>query len=605
MSAIAACPGMEQLDSLLLGYLPEEEADALDRHLLECAACLRTLQGIAGQDVLIAGWRRPKGRADEADPERVVGLIRQVKLRLRGESPAPGGQAVATQHATDTPPGPDPDSPGQPGLPRVPGFEILDELGRGGMGVVYKAQQLGLKRLVALKMILAGRHAGAAQRARFRAEAEAVARLQHPHIVQIHEIGEHDGLPFFALELCPGASLAARLDGTPLPPADAARRVDTLARAMHVAHQAGIVHRDLKPGNVLVAADGTMKVSDFGLAKRLDEGAGPTQTGAIVGTPSYMAPEQAGAETGKVSPAADIYALGAILYELLTGRPPFKAATPLDTLRQVLNDEPVSIRQLHSGVPRDLETICHKCLQKEPKKRYASAAELADELSRFLEHRPIMARRPTVAERLLKASRRRPEVIWAAALVLLLAAVASFVSALTIAEERNAAREAAELAEEARAKAESNLQEARRQQRNAAVLQEAMAIDLGLQDGWKNVGELTGKAAETSPEIAFLINKVRHAVNKASAADKHRIAGEDDKALTGFGEAIPLLEDLVATHDSTALEQNLLRAVSNLLGLLQDSHRYKDAEQVCRRTLLVAGCSSIPASLGFKAGSRI
>jgi serine/threonine-protein kinase len=250
------------------------------------------------------------------------------------------------------------------------------------MGVVYKARQRGLGRIVALKMILHAEHAGEQERQRFQAEAEAVARLQHPNIVQIHEVGEQHGLPYFSLEFCPGGSLADKINGTPLPADEAARLLQTLAQSMETAHQAHVIHRDLKPANVLLTADGTPKITDFGLAKKLDV-QGQTHTGAVMGTPSYMAPEQAGGQKD-IGPAADVYALGAILYELLTGRPPFKAATTLDTIMQVVSDEPVPPRRLQSKIPRDLETICLKCLQKQPSRRYASAAALAEDLRRFL-----------------------------------------------------------------------------------------------------------------------------------------------------------------------------------------------------------------------------
>jgi eukaryotic-like serine/threonine-protein kinase len=289
-------------------------------------------------------------------------------------------------------------------------YELLEELGRGGMGVVYKARQSKLNRLVALKMILAGEYAGERDIARFRTEAEAVARLQHPNIVQIFEVGEHDGHPYFSLEFVDGGSLAQRLDGTPLPSHQAARLVETLARAMHAAHQAGVVHRDLKPANVLLTADGTPKITDFGLAKKLDSDAGQTQSGAIMGTPSYMAPEQAGGKSNEIGPAADTYALGAILYECLTGRPPFKASTPLDTVLQVVSDEPVPPRQLQSKTPRDLETICLKCLQKAPGKRYTTAADLAEDLRRFQAQEPIQARPVGRLERGVKWAKRRPAV---------------------------------------------------------------------------------------------------------------------------------------------------------------------------------------------------
>jgi hypothetical protein len=293
------------------------------------------------------------------------------------------------------------------GLPRVPGYELLGELGRGGMGVVYEARQLGLGRTVALKMVRDSALAGPAERARFRAEAQAVARLQHPNIVQVHEVGVHDGLPFFSLEFCPGGSLAQKLQGNPLPPREAAQMVETLARAVQAAHEAHVVHRDLKPANVLLAADGTPKIADFGLAKKLDE-AGQTHSGAVMGTPSYMAPEQAAGKAREVGPPADVYALGAILYELLTGRPPFKAAGSWDTIRQVVADEPVPPSRLTRGVPRDLETACLKCLHKEPAKRYASAADLAEDLRRYRAGEPIQARPVGALERAGKWVRRRP-----------------------------------------------------------------------------------------------------------------------------------------------------------------------------------------------------
>jgi WD40 repeat protein len=275
------------------------------------------------------------------------------------------------------------------------------------MGVVYQARQVQLNRLVALKMILAGGHASAADLARFRTEAEAIARLQHPNIVQVFEVGEHEGKPYFSLEFCAGGSLAGKLDGTPLPPMEAARLVETLARAMEATHQKGIIHRDLKPANVLLLEDGTPKITDFGLAKKLNE-AGQTASGAVLGTPSYMAPEQAGGKGKAVGAAADVYALGAILYELLTGRPPFRAPSALDTLLQVVTDDPVPPRQLQSKTPKDLETICLKCLQKEPLKRYGSALELAEDLRRSQVGVPIQARPVGPIERAVKWGRRKP-----------------------------------------------------------------------------------------------------------------------------------------------------------------------------------------------------
>jgi tetratricopeptide (TPR) repeat protein len=296
----------------------------------------------------------------------------------------------------------------QPGAFAVPGYVILSELGRGGMGVVYKARHLGLDRVVALKMVLCGGHAGADQLARFRIEAEAVARLQHPNIVQIHDVGDHQGCPYFSLEFVQGGSLAQRLAAAPLAAHEAARLLRSLSGAIEHAHAQGIVHRDLKPANVLLAADGTPKITDFGLAKRLEGDDAQTYSGAVMGTPNYMAPEQAEGRTREIGPSVDVYALGAILYEMLSGRPPFRGVTVLDTLEQVRCQEPVSPSRLQAKVPRDLETIVLKCLRKEPHNRYASAQELSDDLGRFLAGEPIRARPVSRWERTVKWARRRP-----------------------------------------------------------------------------------------------------------------------------------------------------------------------------------------------------
>ena len=326
------------------------------------------------------------------------------------------------------------------------GYEILGELGRGGMGVVYKARQAGLHRLVALKRAQSGGDAG--EFVRFRREAEAAARLHHPNIVQIYEVGEQDGVPYLAMEYVAGGTLAAQLNGTPVVPRAAAELVATLARAMHYAHEHGVVHRDLKPENVLLASPAASapgrepdrspgrppgacatglagcapKIADFGLAKLLDNADGNTQTGAILGTPKYMSPEQATGAFALIGPATDVHALGVLLYELLTGRVPYAGATILETLEQVCTHEPAPPRQLQPRVPRALETICLRALAKEPARRYASAGALAEDLTRFLDGRPILARPAGSFERLYKAIRRRPTratLIFLAALMVL------------------------------------------------------------------------------------------------------------------------------------------------------------------------------------------
>jgi cytochrome c peroxidase len=305
-------------------------------------------------------------------------------------------------------------------LPAIPGYEMIRQVGRGGMGVVYKARDLKLNRIVALKMIVGGPYSSADQMARFRTETQAVAQLVHPNIVQIYEVGEHESRPWCAFEFVDGGSLARKAFRNPLSSQEAAELVETLARAIHWAHQRGIVHRDLKPYNILLTSDGTAKVSDFGLAKRLEADTGQTQTGSILGTPSYMAPEQAEGKTRQVGLAADVWALGAVLYYLLTGQPPFQGATMLDTLEQVRTQSPVAPSRARPRLARDLETICLKCLEKEPHSRYASAADLAGDLRRFLHNEPIHARPVGVLERGWRYVKRRPTT---AALALLLLVV--------------------------------------------------------------------------------------------------------------------------------------------------------------------------------------
>ncbi|HWE38915.1 MAG TPA: protein kinase [Isosphaeraceae bacterium] len=319
--------------------------------------------------------------------------------------------------------GPPPPAPRERPLPTVEGYEILGELGRGGMGVVYRAREVLLNRPCVLKMVLAGVHADAESIVRFLAEAEAVARLQHPNIVQIHHIGQADGLPYFELEYVDGGSLDHRLDGTPWAALRAAGMVVALARGVAEAHRQGIVHRDLKPANILLTARGLPKIADFGLAKSLTKDSGLTRTDSIMGSPGYMAPEQAEGRTREVGLPADVYALGAILYELLTGRPPFRGATVLETLEQVRTAEPVPPSRLVPRLPRDVETIALKCLQKAPGRRYDSAAALADDLQRFLDGETILARPFGPIERAWRWCRRHPAPAALTAAIVLVAAL--------------------------------------------------------------------------------------------------------------------------------------------------------------------------------------
>lgn len=365
--------------------------------------------------------------------------------------------------------------------PVVPGYEILEELGRGGIGVVYKARHLKLNRLVALKMILAGAHADAAAHARLRAEAETIARLQHPHIVQVFEVGIHDGITYLALEYCGGGTLAAKFGDQPASSELSASLLETLARTMHAAHHQGIIHRDLKPANVLLTDDGSPKIGDFDLARQtLDSvsGEGRTASGVVVGTPSYMAPEQARGQPAAIGPATDVYALGALLYRLLTGRPPFLGATNLETCVQVIHYEPVSLRRLQPAVPADLETICLKCLDKIPGRRYESAAALADDLQRFRQGKPIHARPVSRKERLWRWCRRHPAI----ALLTLGLTVSFLVGFATTIWQWQRAEDRAERHREARDDATTNLRKSERQEAQLAFNQGITLCDQGQVD---------------------------------------------------------------------------------------------------------------------------
>jgi len=325
-------------------------------------------------------------------------------------------------------------------------YEILEEIARGGMGVIYKARQKSLGRMVAVKMLLFGDQSSKELAQRFRTEAAAAASLQHPNIVAIHEVGAHEGQPFFAMDFIEGQSLARLAAGQPLPATRAARYVRIVAEAIHYAHEHGILHRDLKPSNVLIDPFDQPRVTDFGLAKRLHHDSELTLSGQVLGSPNYMPPEQAAAKRGLVGRRSDVYSLGAILYHLLTGRPPFVGETLTDTLQEVVNKEPVSPRLLNPSVRPDLETLCLKCLEKEPARRYPTAQALAEDLDRFLRNEPIQARPVGHVEKLWRWCKRKPALATALVLVLLLVLVVGIgspIAAIRINRERQRAEGAA------------------------------------------------------------------------------------------------------------------------------------------------------------------
>ena len=459
---------------------------------------------------------------------------------------------------SDSPGGVGPAAPPTGELPRIPGYEVQGELGCGGVGVVYRAHHLRLGRTVALKMLLAGPYARPEERERFLREARALAVLSHPNIVQVHEVAELDGQPYFTMEFVEAGSLGAKLSGTPLPPREAAGLSATLAGAVEAAHQSGIVHRDLKPANVLLAADGTPKITDFGLARRLEAGAGLTQTGFPVGTPSYMAPEQARGQTRAIGPAVDVYALGAILYELLTGRPPFRAETPTETVHQVIYQDPAPPSRLNAKVPRELETICLKCLHKEPERRYASAAALADDLKRFGEGRPILARPPSLGGRLWRWARRNPA---AAALV----ATALALVGLAVGGGFWLQRQQAER------RAETARREGRQSKAAEAVLEQA--ADLEKHGRWPEARAVLEGAPSLvdTPALADLRERVGQALADArmvteleeirlrllegSAPTGHRLYTE---AFREYGVALPEPEGAAARIRNSAIRETLL-----------------------------------------------
>jgi serine/threonine-protein kinase len=516
--------------------------------------------------------------------------LRRVEVELDAMFPTSGpgedGDATLPWH-----PGPE--------LPRMAGYEVEAELGRGGMGIVYHARDLRLNRPVALKMLLAGAYAGPEERQRFLREAEAVAGLRHANIVQVYGAGDHEGRPYFTMEYVEGGSLAQLLLGTPQPAGPAAALVATLAEAVQVAHQGGIVHRDLKPANILLVSGGVVsgewskdtthhsaltthqpKIADFGLARHFDGGAAVTRTGARVGTPSYMAPEQALGNSRAIGPATDVYALGAILYELLTGRPPFRGETALETERQVIAEEPVPPARLNAKVPRDLETICLKCLHKDPPRRYPTAAALADDLHRFQRGEPIAARPAGVVERMAKWARRHPTVTTMLAASLLLAAALVGVSLWLVvqqAHQRDAfAADMKDLA---------GLRDSARWEEAQGALERAR-----VRLGGGGSGDLGRRLDQAGRDLELVIDLDRVRLKRVTRGELAFYKGRADAAYArafagaGLGEVHEPPERVAAAIDASAVRGALVAAVYDWTVCTPDKAQRAWLFEVARQT---------------------
>ncbi|MFO0844320.1 MAG: protein kinase [Gemmataceae bacterium] len=588
MSGLATLhPDRDRLAAFGDGALDDLECARIEEHLVGCVPCLAALESFP-DDPLTCLIRGAVGSRGGPDATLQLGDLAPPPLR--------GGAAVLR-------------------LRLQPGYEVLREIGRGGMGAVYLARQVGLNRVVALKKIRPDAHLDPEQQARFRREAEAVAKLDHPNIVQVYEVGEQEGQSYLALEYLDGGTLAEKLAG-PLPPREAAGLALTLARAIDHAHRRGIVHRDLKPANILLAgpppgvdaaglAGAVVKVADFGLAKDLTRELGQTRTGAIVGTPDYMAPEQAAGLAREVGAGADIWALGAILYECLTGRPPFRGATTLDTLQLVRQQEPVPPSRLQPKVPRDLETICLKCLEKAPAQRYLTAGLFAEDLRRYLAGEPILARRVGPAVQLAKWARRKPA---AAALAVACGAFATLAAAgagwhylsLSAALKRAEQSEALTRAQYREATATIRLmfeKAADRQMRpipQLSELQEAQSA-AALRFFEQAAREGGGLAAEARRDLALVSNQ---------AANYQRNLGRNAEAERNARRALELLESVIRENPGDNEARGWLVYSHVCLGMICSAERrWDEAESLLSRgvELAEALCRDEPRNPAFKA----
>jgi serine/threonine protein kinase len=497
----------------------------------------------------------------------------------------------------------------QVGRQSIPGYQILGELGRGGMGVVYLARQDSLNRKVALKMVLTGMHASETEKTRFLAEAEAVAAIHHVGVVQVFDFGTHDGCPFFALEYLSGGSLSAKLNGTPLSAKESASLVERIGLAVQAAHTAGIVHRDLKPANILFDSDGTPKVTDFGLARRSDSISGLTQTGAILGTPSYMPPEQAGGGD-TVGTAADIYALGAILYECLTGRPPFRADSHIETIRQVISDEPVPPSRLNTKVPRDLETIVLKCLSKDSRRRYPTANALSQDLARFQAGDPIEARPISSLERSVRWVKRHPGAgaiagIAMSAIGIVIGVIASANSRLE--KERDIARKAERTAIEQRQLAQNRLDKAIEavDKMLVRVATERWASRPELQDERRGVLE---DAVNFYSEFITQSNddpriRLEAAKSHSRVAYTYLLLNDLDRCKASANKSRQLFEDLIKEDPNNAIYPASISEVLTQLGNSEAlSARYAESLANYEAAISFAdqACTLDPTSVSFK-----
>jgi serine/threonine-protein kinase len=552
-------------------------------------------------------WTSPPTDADGPTDAPTV----KAKEPAANQNQAPVDAARSDTSKTIPMKGPD---VGLAGL-KIPNYQILSELGRGGMGVVYKARQVGLNRVVALKMVLTAGHASESDLIRFRLEAEAVAKVQHPNITQVYDIGEHEGRPFFSLEFIDGGPLDKKIKSEPQPPRQAARLMEDIARAVHFAHERNIIHRDLKPANVLVTKDGVPKITDFGLAKNLGEDVGQTGTGQVLGTPTFMAPEQAAGRVKELGPAADIYSLGAMLYDMLTGRPPLRGETVLDTLLMVQNEEPLPPRRLVPKIPADLETICLKCLHKDARRRYASAGALADDLHRFLNNEPIEARPTPAWERTVKWARRNPTRAALATVsgVLVLALTAG--GFLFARYERSRAEREADLrleAEQQRDRAEEQERIARQQEQLATEARdraekERRRAELNFQKAREAVDQMLTRVGQDDLSQTPQADRVRRDLLARAAAyyqdfakekggdvdvrseaaravlrlgDIHEMLKQPEAAEKAYRDGLARLTEIAAAHpDQPEYRRDLAAGHNNLAILLHSAGRSADADK--------------------------